>query len=165
MNHQFFAKVGSKIGQSAKQQAIAFAKSGAKQIGIETPQESAVKHQKREENSLANLFFTRSQEENVLLSQAQEEEIKKADIAKAQRIEEEIKQLRMQRQKEIADWQKQQDKMMQEPQDPNQDQVILPSSPKKGPQLPVPGKKPKGGQPLVVSQKLSKSETGRQAKG
>ncbi|MCS7092695.1 MAG: hypothetical protein NZM26_05110 [Patescibacteria group bacterium] len=165
MNYQFFSKIGNKVGQSAKQQAVAFAKSAGQQLGIETPQKRAVKHQQVEQSSLANLFFTQAHEKDVLLSQSEEEEIKRLDIAKIQRLEEELRQLRMQRQKDITDWQKQQDELMREPDNEAQEQFILPPSPKKGPQLPIPGKKQNKGQPLVVSQKLSKSETGRQAKG
>lgn len=163
MNHQFFAKIGNKVGQSAKQQAIAFAKSGGKQLGIETPQERAIKNQQAEQVSLANLFFTQSQEKNVMLSQQQEDEIKKLDISKAQRIEEELRQLRMQRQKEMEEWKKQQEQMMQEPGKNQETPVMLPTSPKKGPQ--GPGRKPQKAQPLIVTQKQNKAETGRQTSG
>lgn len=162
MNHQFFAKIGNKVGQSAKQQAVAFAKSGKAQLGIETPEMRAVKNQQNEQNSIANLFFTQSQEKNVMLSQAQEDEIKKLDISKAQRIEEELRQLRMERQKETEEWKKQQTEMMQEP-DKTQAPVMLPTSPKKGPQ--GPGRKPQKAQPLIVTQKQNKAETGRQSSG
>jgi hypothetical protein len=162
MNNQFFHKVTQKAGTSARSQAIAFAKIAGNQMGIETPEKKAIKRQQSESQSITNWLYTAGANKDVLLDSAQEEAIKQQDIARAKQIEEEIAQFRRLREKETEEWKKQQDEIMAKPEQTSAP-VMLPTSQKKGPQ--GPGHKPQKSQPLIVTQKQNKAETGRQSSG